>query len=238
MLLKEYLSKNFIKAQLIEYARILEVNNYSGLRKDALLEKIAKAFCNQEMLRIRTLCLTDVQLKLFREACKEPIAVPSNESINFVVLEKYLLGSFEKDRNKFFVFEDVADTFYKIDDEAFKSIQPQNGWLTTCLSFFRKNYGIGKPEIIYKMYTQKFKCESVSEILTMILYFMPDDITRVKLVSMDDVGLKDLSKNHNLYSNEGLIVSVDLLKSGKLDEFISRQKNNEINIPSVEDIYK
>ena len=58
----------------------------------------------------------------------------------------------------------------------------------------------------------------------------------MKLVSMYDIGLKDLSKNHNLYSNEGLIVSVDLLKSGKLDEFISRQKNNEINIPSVEEI--
>lgn len=52
-------------------------------------------------------------------------------------LYRYWLGYFEDPTDHFCVFEDVADVFRIIDDEAFKKENHYKGWMMKCIHFFQ-----------------------------------------------------------------------------------------------------
>lgn len=59
---------------------------------------------------------------LFRKACVMPQDISINEIMDGMQLFRYWLGCFEEPTDRFCVFEEVAEIFSKIDDEAFKTV--------------------------------------------------------------------------------------------------------------------
>ena len=234
MLLKEYLIEDCTKDQLISFARVFDFKNYSGLRKAELAEKLAKDFCSEKFIRNRIAALSDEQLKIFRKACKADIIVPKRDLVYAFWLSKCWLGSFDELTDKFFVFEDIAKAFLKIDDDAFKLDQSKKGWLVKCLSFSSQYYGIAPVEIIHKMFTQKVKC-SIEEMITLISE-IPIDMSGDAFLTMEELGLRDWPKHDQLYSEYGLIVDLDLIEFEEIDELINCQMGKDFYIPSVKQI--
>ncbi len=135
MLLREYLD-GFTKQQLLEQAKILELKKYSGLKKSELVQKILESYCTEKVIRERLSCLTKEQMILFREACKNPQDISINSMIDAMQLCMHRIGCFEEPTDRFCVFEEIAEVFYKIDDEAFRGEQIKKGWLMKCVKFF------------------------------------------------------------------------------------------------------
>lgn len=68
-------------------------------------------------------------MALFRKACDMPQDISINEIMDGMQLCRYWLGYFEDPTDRFCVFEDVAEIFRKIDDEAFRTEQNKKGWM-------------------------------------------------------------------------------------------------------------
>ena len=239
MLLKEYLSEDFTKDQLIDFARMYDIKNYSGLRKAELIEKIAKDFCNEKIIRNRVAALSEEQLELFRKAGKEGMIVPEYDVIYALWLEKCWLGSFDELTDKFYIFEDVAEVFSKIDNKDFKAEHSKKGWLVKCLGFVSQYYGVAPVEVIFKIFNQKVKC-SIEEMTTLISE-IPIDMSGVAYLTMYELGLTDWPKDHPLYSKYGLVVDLELIEYEEFDELLDYQMDKEFYIPSVkqvDDLYK
>ena len=128
MLLRERLEE-YTREQLLDQARSFELRKCSRLRKAALIDRILECFCTEEMFRSRLSCLTKEQMSLFRKACDMPQDISINEIMDGMQLCRYWLGSFEESTDRFCVFEEVAEVFGKIDDEAFRIEQCKKGWM-------------------------------------------------------------------------------------------------------------
>jgi len=152
MLLREYLEEH-TRDELLSYARSIELKKCSGLRKAELIEKIVADFCAENALRSRLTCLTKEEMKLFRKACDGPQDISANEVMDSMQLSvMYWLGGFEKTTDRFVVFEEIAQAFSAIDDEAFQREQNKKGWMIKCIRFFMNYYGIAPIEVKYKLY--------------------------------------------------------------------------------------
>ena len=156
MLLREHLNR-YTKKELLSQARSLELKGYSGLCKSDLIDKIVEYHCEEERLRNKLTCLTNEQLQLFRKACVAPQDISIDDAKNGFYLYGYLLGYLDESTDRFYVFDDVAEYFYKIYDEAFKEEQRKKEWMIKCAHFGTEYYGIAPLEIIYKMYRLKIK---------------------------------------------------------------------------------
>ena len=141
MLLREYL-KEWTKEDLLNEARSYELKNCSRLKKDDLIDRIVEYLTTKEALRGRLSCLTKEQMVLFCKACTEPQKISAEEIMDGMQLYKYVLGSFEEVSDCFTVFEEIAQGFSGIDDEAFRAVQSKKGWLMKCISFFIDYYEI------------------------------------------------------------------------------------------------
>lgn len=238
MLLREHLVE-YTKEELLDQARSFELRKCSGLRKSALIDRIVENFCTEEMLRTRLTCLTKEQMELFRKACVTSQDISINEIMDGMQLYRYWLGYFEDSTDKFCVFEDVADIFRKIDDEAFKVEQNKKGWMMKCVQFFINYYGIAPIEIIYELYKLKVKC-TIEEMIDM-LWEMPVDIVESCIFPMDRLGMQDWPKDDPLYSSKGLFVHIPILEEKEFDYFLRQQMDKEFYIPSaqqIDEIYK
>ena len=233
MLLREYLT-TYTREELLEHARSFEIRKCSKLRKADLIDRIVDTFCAEEMLKSRLACLTKEQMELFRKSCISPTAVSVNEVADAIQLYRYWVGHFEDPTDRFCVFEDVADAFSKIDDEAFRVEQRRKGWMVKCIHFFIEYYGIAPIEVIYEMYRQKVKC-SIDEMIEM-LWEMPIDIVESCLFTMDKLGLKGWPKENPLYSEKGLLVHLPLLENKEFDYLLRQQMDKEFYIPSTQQI--
>ena len=147
MLLREYL-KEWTKEDLLNEARSYELKNCSRLKKDDLIDRIVEYLTTEEALRGRLSCLTKEQMVLFCKACTEPQKISAEEIMDGMQLYKYVLGSFEEVSDCFTVFEEIAQGFSGIDDEAFRAVQSKKGWLMKCISFFIDYYEIAPLEIL------------------------------------------------------------------------------------------
>ena len=145
MLLREYL-KEWTKEDLLNEARSYELKNCSRLKKDDLIDRIVEYLTTEEALRGRLSCLTKEQMVLFCKACTEPQKISAEEIMDGMQLYKYVLGSFEEVSDCFTVFEEIAQGFSGIDDEAFRAVQSKKGWLMKCISFFIDYYEIAPLE--------------------------------------------------------------------------------------------
>lgn len=229
MRLREKLAES-TKQELLDQARSFELRGCSGLRKDQLTDRIVTCFCAEEMVRSRLACLTKEQMDLYRKACISPTAVSVNEVADAMQLFRYWLGNFEDPTDNFCVFEDVADVFRIIDDEAFKRENRQKGWMMKCIHFFIEYYGIAPVEVIYKMYNQKVKC-SLDEMIE-ILEEMPMDIVESCIFSMDKIGLQDWPSDSPLYSRRGLLIHIPLFDHDELGYLLSQQADKGFFLPS------
>lgn len=182
------------------------------------------------MVRSRLACLTKEQMDLYRKACISPTAVSVNEVADAMQLYRYWLRYFEEPTDNFCVFEDVADVFRIIDDEAFKRENRQKGWMMKCIHFFIEYYGIAPVEVIYKMYNQKVKC-SLDEMIE-ILEEMPMDIVELCIFSMDKIGLQDWPSDSPLYSRRGLLIHIPLFDHDELGYLLSQQADKGFFLPS------
>lgn len=233
MLLKERLKK-YKRQQLLDYARDLELKKCSRLRKDDLIKLIVECFCTEEMLRSRMACLTNEQMSLFRRACDTPQDVSINDVIDGMLLCRFWLGDFEEITDKFCVFEEVAETFKKIDDETFRIDQRKKGWMMKCIQFFIDFYGIAPLEVIYKLYKLKVK-DTIDEMI-ILLDEMPIDILESCVFPMRSIGIQDWPKNDPIYSSKGLLIHISLLEDDELDYLLDCQIGKEFYIPSVQQI--
>ena len=116
MLLRNYL-ESYTRKQLIEEARLFELKNCSGLRKNVLIDRILECFCTEEFLRSRMACLTKEQMNLFRKACSAPQDISMDQIIDGMQLYRFWLGGFEDPTDQFCVYEEIAEIFQKIDDD-------------------------------------------------------------------------------------------------------------------------
>ena len=233
MLLREHL-KEYTKKQLLEQARLFELNKYSGLRKDALIYRIMECFCTKEMLRSRLACLTKEQMTLFRKACDTPQEISINQIMDSMQLSRYWIGFFEELTDRFCVFEEVAKIFSKIDDEAFRKKQEKKGWMMKCVQFFINYYGIAPVEIIYELYKLRVK-DTIDEMIDMLLG-MPIDIVESCILPMEALGLQDWPKDEPIYSSKGLFIHIPMFEDGELEYLLDRQMDKEFYIPSVQQI--
>ncbi|MGN0485485.1 MAG: SEC-C metal-binding domain-containing protein [Lachnospiraceae bacterium] len=231
MLLREYLEE-YTREELLDQARNFELRKCSRLRKAALIDRILECFCTKEMLRSRLTCLTKEQMSLFRKACDTPQDIPINEIMDGMYLCRYWLGSFEESTDRFCVFEEVAEVFRKIDDEAFRTEQYKKGWMVKCVQFFINYYGIAPVEIIYELYKLRVR-DTIDEMIDM-LYGMPVDIVESCIFPMDRLGLQDWPKNDPIYSPRGLLIHIPLLEDGEIDDLLDQQMDKEFYIPSTQ----
>lgn len=233
MLLREHLAE-YTKVELLNEARSFELRNYSGLRKAELIDKIVDNFCTEEMMRSRLACLTNEQMDLFRKACVLPKNLSVDEIVDGMQLYRYWIGYFDDPTDRFCVFEDVAATFRKIDDEAFNEDQYRKGWMVKCVRFFGQYYGIAPIEVIYNMYKQKIK-GSLDEMIEMLIG-MPMDIIESCICSIDKLGMQDWPKEDPIYSKIGIFVQVQLFEDEEFDYLLRKQMNKDFYIPSVQQI--
>lgn len=233
MLLREHLEE-FTRDQLLDQARSFELKKCSGLRKSALIDRIVECFCTEKMLRSRLACLTNEQMTLFRKACVTPQDVSINAIMDGMQLYTYWLGYFEELTDKFCVFEDVADIFNKIDDEAFRREQNKKGWMMKCVEFFVNYYGVAPVEIIYELYRLKIK-DSIDEMIDM-LWGMPIDIVESCIFPMDKLGMEDWPKDDPIYSSRGLFIHIPILEDEEFGYLLDQQMDKPFYIPSVQQI--
>lgn len=229
MLLKEYL-KEYTRAELLDEARSLELKKYSGLRKEVLIDKIVNCFCGAEMLRSRLVCLTKEQLSLFRKACEMPQDISDDQLVDGIQMYRYWFGAFEEDTDRFCVYEEIAEAFSKIDDEAFRQEQHKKGWMMKCVQFFMDYYGIAPLEVIYKLYSLRIH-DTIDEMITMLLS-MPVDFVESVILSGESLEMEKWPKDDPLYSPRGLFVHISLLGEEEFDDLLNQQMDKSFYIPS------
>lgn len=233
MLLREHLEE-YTREQLLDQARNFELSKCSRLRKAALIDRILECFCTEEMLRSRLTCLTKEQMALFRKACHTPQDISMNEIVDGIQLCRYWIGYFEEPTDRFCVFEEVAEVFSKIDDEAFRTEQYKKGWMMKCVQFFANYYGIAPVEIIYELYKLRVK-DTIDEMIHM-LWGMPIDIVESCIFPMDSLGLQDWTKDDPIYSSKGLFIHIPILEKEEFSYLLGQQMDKEFYIPSVQQI--
>ncbi len=233
MLLREYL-KEWTKEDLLNEARSYELKNCSRLKKDDLIDRIVEYLTTEETLRSRLSCLTKEQMVLFRKACTEPQAISAKEIMDGMQLYKYLLGSFEEASDCFTAFEEIAQGFSGIDDEAFRTVQGKKGWLMKCISFFIDYYEIAPLEILYELY--KLKVKGTIEEMIEMLQEMPEDITESCIFPMEKLEMQDLPKENPLYSERGLYVHLPVFEEDGLTALLKQQQNKKFYIPSAQQL--
>lgn len=233
MLLREHLDI-YTKKELLEQARSFELKKCSGLRKAALIGRIIECFCTEEVFRSRLACLTKEQLAFFRKACDRPQDVSVNEVMNSMQLYRYWLGAFEESTDRFYAFDEVAETFKKVDDEAFRKEQYKKGWMIKCVQFFINYYGIAPVEIIYEMYKLKVK-DTIDE-MTDMLWEMPVDIVESSIFSMETLELQDRPEDDPIYSFKGLLIHIPILEYEEFVYLLEQQMDKGFYIPSVQQI--
>lgn len=234
MLLREYLEKH-TRDELLDYARSIELKKCAGLRKAELIEKIVTNFCTENALRSRLTCLTKEEMKLFRKACDGPQDISANEVMNSMQLSvMYWLGGFEKDTDRFVVFEEIAKVFSAIDDEAFRREQNKKGWMIKCIRFFMNYYGIAPIEVIYKLYRLKVK-DTIDEMIDM-LGEMPIDIVESCLFSLEKLGMQNWPKEDTLYSARGLLIHFPILENQEFNSLLDEQADKSFYIPSAQQL--
>ena len=233
MLLREHLEE-YTREQLLDQARNFELSKCSRLRKAALIDRILECFCTEEMLRSRLTCLTKEQMALFRKACHTPQDISMNEIVDGIQLCRYWIGYFEEPTDRFCVFEEVAEVFSKIDDEAFRTEQYKKGWMMKCVQFFANYYGIAPVEIIYELYKLRVK-DTIDEMIHM-LWGMPIDIVESCIFPMESLGLQDWTKDDPIYSSKGLFIHISILENEEFSYLLGQQMDKEFYIPSVQQI--
>lgn len=233
MLLKEHL-QDCTKDVLLESARDFELKNYSKLRKAELIDRLVECFCAEKMLRSRVACLTDEQIAIFRKACTVPQDIAQDEIIDSLQLCQYWMGYFTESTDQFCVFEDVADTFSRIDDQDFKEEQNKKGWMTKCLEFSSFFYGIVSLEVLHKLY--QLKIQSTLDEMIEMLQEMPMEMIEAGIFSMENLGMENWSKEEPLYSEKGILVHFQFLEEEEFDELLKHQMGKPFYIPTVEQI--
>lgn len=233
MLLREHLEE-YTREQLLDQARNFELSKCSRLRKAALIDRILECFCTEEMLRSRLTCLTKEQMALFRKACHTPQDISMNEIVDGIQLCRYWIGYFEEPTDRFCVFEEVAEVFSKIDDEAFRTEQYKKGWMMKCVQFFANYYGIAPVEIIYELYKLRVK-DTIDEMIHM-LWGMPIDIVESCIFPMDSLGLQDWTKDDPIYSSKGLFIHISILENEEFSYLLGQQMDKKFYIPSAQQI--
>lgn len=171
---------------------------------------------------------------LFRKACTEPQKISAEEIMDGMQLYKYVLGSFEEVSDCFTVFEEIAQGFSGIDDEAFRAVQSKKGWLMKCISFFIDYYEIAPLEILYELY--KLKVKGTIEEMIGMLEEMPEDITESCIFPMEKLGMQDLPKENPLYSERGLYVHLPVFEGDGLTALLKQQQNKKFYIPSAQQL--
>lgn len=229
MQLRERLAES-TRQELLDQARSFELSKCAGLKKDQLIDRIMTCFCSEEMVRSRLACLTKEQMDLYRKACSSSTTISINEVADAMQLYRYWLGYFEDPTDHFCVFEDVADVFRIIDDEAFKKENHYKGWMMKCIHFFIEYYGIAPVEIIYKIFHQKVKC--TQDEMVEMLGEMPMDIIESCIFSMDKIGIRDWPMDSPLYSKNGLLIHIPLFDNDEFGYLMSQQADKEFFIPS------
>ena len=233
MLLREHLEE-YTREQLLDQARNFELSKCSRLRKAALIDRIFECFCTEKMLRSRLTCLTKEQMALFRKACHTPQDISMNEIVDGIQLCRYWIGYFEEPTDRFCVFEEVAEVFSKIDDEAFRTEQYKKGWMMKCVQFFANYYGIAPVEIIYELYKLRVK-DTIDEMIHM-LWGMPIDIVESCIFPMDSLGLQDWTKDDPIYSSKGLFIHIPILEKEEFSYLLGQQMDKKFYIPSAQQI--
>lgn len=234
MLLREYLEEH-TRDELLGYARSIELKKCSGLRKAELIEKIVADFCGENALRSRLTCLTKEEMKLFRKACDGPQDISANEVMDSMQLSvMYWLGGFEKTTDRFVVFEEIAQAFSAIDDEAFQREQNKKGWMIKCIRFFMNYYGIAPIEVIYKLYRLKVK-ETIDEMIDM-LWEMPIDIVESCLFPLERLGMQNWPKEDPIYSAKGLLIHLPILENQEFNSLLDEQADKSFYIPSAQQL--
>lgn len=234
MLLREYLEEH-TRDELLDYARSIELKKCSGLRKAELIEKIVADFCAENALRSRLTCLTKEEMKLFRKACDGPQDISANEVMDSMQLSvMYWLGGFEKTTDRFVVFEEIAQAFSAIDDEAFQREQNKKGWMIKCIRFFMNYYGIAPIEVIYKLYRLKVK-DTIDEMIDM-LWEMPIDIVKSCLFPLERLGMQNWPKEDPIYSARGLLIHLPILENHEFNSLLDEQADKSFYIPSAQQL--
>lgn len=233
MLLREYLEEH-TRDELLDYARSIELKKCTGLRKAELIERIVTDFCTEHMLRSRLSCLTKEEMNLFRKACDGPQDISANEVIDSMQLSMYWLGGFEEATDRFVVFEEIAQAFSAIDDEAFQREQNKKGWMIKCIRFFMNYYGIAPIEVIYKLYRLKVK-DTIDEMIDM-LWEMPIDIVKSCLFPLERLGMQNWPKEDPIYSARGLLIHLPILENHEFNSLLDEQADKSFYIPSAQQI--
>lgn len=232
MLLKEYLDKTYTRDVLIFYAKVFEVKGYSKLRKQELITKILDNFCTEEMFRKRLACLTNEQVELLLLLQKSSIKIINNQIVDAMILKEFWLCYFEEETDQLCIFEEVNSVFSRIYDDEFRADQRRKGWMTKCLGFFHKYYGIAPLEVIYECYKQR-SSDSIEEMID-LLKKMPIDITEVAIYSMEELGMKNWPKTNPLYSEKGILFGLEYDNDETLDNLLKNQLEKDFYIPTAE----
>ncbi|MDL2301975.1 SEC-C domain-containing protein [Lachnospiraceae bacterium OttesenSCG-928-D06] len=233
MLLRERFEE-YTKEELLDEARNLGLRNYSRLRKAPLIERIMEGFCTKDILRSRLACLTREQMTLFRKATDVPQDISLSDLMDSMQLYEYCFGSFHEVTDLFCIFEEVAQVFKEIDDEAFRAEQEKKGWMIKCVQFVINYYGMAPVEILHELYKLKVK-DTIDEMIDMLLE-MPEDILGTLIIPMYKLGMQDWPEEEPIYSARGIFIPVEMLMGEEFDYLLRMQGDKKFYIPSVQQI--
>ena len=229
MLLLDRINLN-TKKELLTIAENYDLCGVSSLRKAELAKRIVSEMCAPLTLRTRLSCLSDEQMSIFRKAVNTPQEVSVYDIADAMQLFLFLLGEFENPSDRFTVYEEIAETFKKIDDADFRKEQDKRGWLVKCVHFFLEYYGVAPLEVIYQMYRLKEK--GPIEEMIHLLYGIPMDVIDSAIFPADALGMDDYPKGHPLYTERGMLVSISL-SDKEFNNLLDDQADKPFFIPTT-----
>ncbi|MDC7278776.1 SEC-C metal-binding domain-containing protein [Butyrivibrio fibrisolvens] len=230
MLLKDRLNE-YKKDELLDIARGIELDGISKLKKSDLIELIISKLCCEDMMRIRFECLTDEELALFKKSIKEPQDVKIEDIMPAMQLYIYMLGGFDEVTDYFTVYDEMAEVFEKINDQAFVAEQKKRGWLVKCIHFFRKYYVVAPLEVIYQLYRLKIK-DNIADMVDLI-WSMPMDIIGCCIFPEDEFQINEMGIDKYLHTEGGLLVNLESFEDGEVFPLLREQVGKDFYIPSA-----
>lgn len=171
--LHQYLEQ-YLKDDLIYFAKTLGVGKISTLRKTELAKRVADFMLNSEIMKRRLAVLTDTQIALFEKAIQNPF-VPREDELDDAYTINEMDYGIVTTNDMLFVPNDVKEVYNSINTPEFQESRKQTSWLLKCLGVHRAFYGIAPIATVYEMYQKRPKYKIGIKSMIELFYKIPQD---------------------------------------------------------------
>lgn len=222
--LYQTLMEAYVKEDLLDIARCLQLRKNSGLRKAELAQKISGELQNAGVMKRRTAVWSPQERALFERAMRLPF-IPTDEEMEATFCLECSEYAYIDDEGYLCVPEDVAVHYLDLNTPEYREYSRKMSWLAQCLNFGEKLYGIFDKDVLRELFNQKKGMHISEEELEKLCFEFPVDLTGLHI-----------EENYRYLVNESLVNGSDDYKT-----LLEIQKGKTFYLPTpdeVEDFYQ